>query len=293
MSRARRFFSLLSLLCALSDSVEAESSCERIVSLAPSVTEVIYEMGLGPQLVGRTDFCRYPPEAKAVESIGGFYDVNIERLLTKKPTRVFALKENSRSVEALKRFGVPVTEVDHSSRAGIRESLVKVAAACGVEERATKRLQELDREEREILDACKEAHGQRGDSPARVMVVVGRTREGSVNSGVYVSGQDGFYAELLRMLGAENVNPRSTVAVPSLSAEGIMSLRPDTVLEIVNVDDNESSENLLSFWRAFPKLSAVKNNRVFLIDDDYASIPGPRYINVLRLFASTLCKPGS
>jgi iron complex transport system substrate-binding protein len=271
--------------------VGAESPCERVISLAPSVTETIFELGLGSALIGRTDFCRYPSQAKAIESVGGFYDVNIERLLTKRPSHVFALRENARSVEALRRFGVPVTEVDHSSRGGIRASLITIAAVCGVKERAERRLAELDREEREAIATCESARGMKVTTPIRTMVVVGRTREGSASSGVYVSGKDGFYSELLTMLGAANVNTHSTVAVPSLSAEGIMSLNPEVVLEIVNVDDKERPETLLAFWRSFPQLDAVKNNRVFLIDDDYASIPGPRYIKVLRLFASRVCHP--
>jgi iron complex transport system substrate-binding protein len=287
----RRIFLLIIVSCSTAGIAVAESPCERVISLAPSVTETIFELGLGPTLIGRTDFCRYPPEAKAIESIGGFYDVNLERLLTKKPTHVFALRENARSVEALRRFGIPVTEVDHSSRGGIRSSLTTIAAICGVKERAEHRLADLDREEGEVIAHCDSMRGTNVATPMRTMVVVGRTREGSASSGVYVSGQDGFYSELLTMLGAANVNTRSTVAVPSLSAEGIMSLNPEIVLEIVNVDDSERPETLLSFWRSFPQLDAVKNNRVFLIDDDYASIPGPRYINVLRLFASRVCHP--
>ena len=291
MSQTWHIFLSMVVSCSTASVAVAESPCERVISLAPSVTETIFELDLGPMLIGRTDFCRYPPEAKAIESVGGFYDVNLERLLTKKPTHVFALKENSRSVEALRRFGIPVTEVDHSSRDGIRKSLTTIAATCGVKERAERRLAELDREEREAIATCDSMRGAKVTKPSRTMVVVGRTREGSASSGVYVSGKDGFYSELLAMLGATNVNTRSTVAVPSLSAEGIMSLNPEIVLEIVNVDDNERPETLLSFWRSFPQLDAVKNNRVFLIDDDYASIPGPRYTNVLRLFVSRVCHP--
>ena len=114
-----RVFSILALFLIFSDIARAESTCERIISLAPSVTEVIYELGLGGQLVGRTDFCRYPSEAREVDSIGGFYDVNLERLLAKRPTRVFALKENSRAVEALKRFKDDVKEVEKGFECGV------------------------------------------------------------------------------------------------------------------------------------------------------------------------------
>ncbi len=293
MASICRVFALLVVLCSLHQACAEQSPCERVVSLAPSITETLFELGLGPTLVGRTDFCRYPLEANKVDSIGGFYDVNLERLLAKKPTHLFALKENARSVEALRRFGIPVTEVDHSSRVGIRASLLTIASTCGVRERAERRLTELDREEQETIAHCESTRGPLRKQPIGVMVVVGRTREGSDTSGVYISGRDGFYAELLAMLGARNVNTRNTVAVPSLSTEGIMSLNPDMVLEIVNVDDGERPERLLSFWKLLPQVKAVKKNRVFLIEDDYASIPGPRYTNVLRLFADKVCQPSS
>jgi iron complex transport system substrate-binding protein len=121
------------------------------------------------------------------------------------------------------------------------------------------------------------------------MVVVGRAKLGNVSSDIYISGRDGFYSDVLRLLGAVNVNSALTVAVPSVSAEGIVSLNPDAIFEVVNVDDGDSVDERRAFWSRFARISAVVNNRVFILDDDFASIPGPRYIQLAKKLSSLLC----
>jgi iron complex transport system substrate-binding protein len=284
----RRFVSatLLLLVAAVTHTASAESPCARIISLAPSVTEVVYALGLGPQVIGVTRFCRYPPEAQSVPKVGGFYDVSVEEIVRQKPSQVFALRESGASVEGLRRFGIPVIEVDHSTVAGIKESITRVAATCGVESVAKGMITRLVAQEEEIRARCS---GDNGTDPTRVMVVAGRTREGSLDSGVYISGRDGFYSDVLALLGATNVHTQATISIPSLSGEGIRSLAPDAILEIINVDDTLNRSQLMSLWNRYPSVPAVRNKKVFLVDDDFASIPGPRYILLAQNLSKLLC----
>lgn len=286
----RRFVSatLFLLLAALAPSASAESRCARIISLAPSVTEVVYALGLGPQVIGVTRFCRYPPEAQAVPKVGGFYDLSIEEIARQKPTQVFALRESGAAVEGLRRLGIPVLELDHSNVAGIKESLTRVATTCGVESVAEKMLARLGEQEDEIRTRC---NGGKNADPTRVMVVVGRTREGSLDSGVYISGRDGFYSDVLKLVGATNVHTQATIAIPSLSSEGIRSLAPDAILEVINIDDRLNRAQRMFFWDRYRTVPAVQNKKVFLVDDDFASIPGPRYILLAQNLSSLLCSP--
>ena len=209
--------------------VMGESSCARIVSLAPSITEVLFEVGLGSNLVGVTSFCRYPPAAQAVRPIGGLYDMNIEEILSRKPDRVFALPEHRTTTDALTRLGIRVVEVNHATVTGIKESIRRIGEECGVTAMATDKIRMLEEQEQKVRSECMQRRGDSTARPKRVMVVVGRSREGSSQSGIYISGKDGFYAEALRLVGAENVNTQSTVSVPSVSAEGIRALRPDVI----------------------------------------------------------------
>lgn len=264
----------------------AQTNCARIVSLAPSVTELLFDLGLGSNVVGVSEFCRYPREARSVPTVGGFLDLNVERIVTRKPTTVFGLQESATLVRPLERFPLTLDLLDHTTVAGIRASYNTVADRCGVKDRARERLTYLEGREASIRARCA---GKNGTAPKRVMVVVGRTREGSSHSGVYVSGRDGFYSDIVGLLGGVNVHQGRTVAVPTLSAEGIMKLAPDVIIDILNEDDGDREADYREFWARFPSVPAVSQGRVVVVGDDYASIPGPRYILLAEKLNKILC----
>lgn len=266
---------------------QATDRCERIVSTAPSVTELLFDLGLGPRLVGATEFCRYPPDARKVPRVGGYLDLNLERVIAGRPSVVFGLKESEATLKPLERFNVETQLLDHTSLKGIRASYSKVADFCGISEHAEMKLGAFADRERSLAASCRDSRGS--SAPRRVMIVVGRTREGSADSGVYVSGSDGFYSDVVSLLGAVNVHAGRTVAVPSLSAEGIRALAPDVVIDIVNVDDPADERGFEAFWRQFPELPAVQQGRVVVLSDDYASIPGPRYIVLAERLSKVIC----
>lgn len=277
---------VLVILCAASSRVHAEP-CARIVSLAPSVTEVLFELGLGSKIVGVTRYCRYPPEAQAIGKVGGFYDMSLENLLALKPTYVFGLRENAEIRQSASRFGVPSQEVDHTTVEGIKKSFVTIAETCGMKQRATEKLAQLEQRERAV-------RAQMQGFPSRkTLVIVGRMHEGNSLSGVYVSGKDGFYSGVLEILGLKNVNADMTVAIPMLSPEGLLALSPEVIMEIVNTDDPESPAGEASPWKRYSTLPAVRSDRIFVFREDYASIPGPRYIMLVEEFARRLRTKGA
>lgn len=265
-------------------SVHADQ-CARIVSLAPSVTEVLFELGLGDKVVGVTRFCRYPPEAQSIPAIGGFYDVSFESLLKRKPTLVVGLREHSDIRDSSRRFGIATQEVDHSTVEGIKRSITTIADLCGISRVGVEKVEDLEHRERSLREST------RGMPHFKTLVAVGRTHEGASPSGVYVSGKDGFYTGVLALVGLHNVNQEPTVAIPTLSSEGIMALAPEVIVEVVSADDPHNDEDQAALWRKFPNIPAVKNERVMTLRGDYASIPGPRYIRVAEDLALSL-KPG-
>lgn len=271
------------LLVPPSRDVLAESPpCSRIVSLAPSVTETVYELGLGERLVGRTRFCRYPPEARSVPEVGGFYDVSVEAIIAQKPTHLITLRESADVAAQAARFGAEVIEVDHSSVSGIKDSVRRIGERCGVSARAGELLSQYASRERAVA-----AQVAQLEKP-RTLVVVGRAQQGSETSSLYVSGSDGFYTEVLRLAGARNVHEGRTVAVPLVSPEGLLLLKPEAIVEVVNVDDTVSASEAFRVWDRLKALPAVRDRRVFVLQDDFASIPGPRYIRLVEKLAQLL-----
>ena len=275
----KRILLLLTAFFVAASSRAESEPCARIVSLAPSVTEVIFELGLGDKVVGVTRYCRYPLQAQSIAKVGGFYDMSLENLLALKPTYVFGLRENAEIRQSVTRFGVPSQEVDHTTVAGIKKSLTTIGEVCGVQERARQKLAVLEQREQAVRTQMQ------GIPSYKTLVVVGRMHEGSSLSGVYVSGKDGFYSGVLEILGMKNVNADSTVAIPMLSPEGLLSLSPEAIMEIVNTDDPENPAGETSPWKRYSTVAAVKNGRIFVFREDYASIPGPRYIMLVEEFA--------
>lgn len=277
----RFFLALLASLLATPCSAE-DDACARIISLSPSITEVVFELGLGKKLVGVTRYCRYPAEAQTITKVGGFYDMSLENILSLKPTHVFGLRENAEIRESLRKFGVPIEEMDHTTIAGIKKSIATIGEVCGVQELAGTKLAELDARESAL-------RARRAGKPSyRTLVVVGRMHEGESLSGIYISGKDGFYTGVIELVGMQNVNTDPTVAVPMLSAEGFMTLAPEAIVEIVNVDDPALKGSPSSVWNRYPNVPAVKSSRIFTLSDDFASIPGPRYIVLAEKLAGLL-----
>lgn len=280
----KRFLLILTLIVSGSFSARAER-CDRIVSLAPSITEVLFELGLGDKVVGVTRFCRYPPEAQSIPAIGGFYDVSFESLLTRKPTLVIGLREHSDIRESSRRFGLATQEVDHSTIEGIKKSMTAIADICGISQVGAEKVAALERREQSLRDSAREI------PHFKTLVAVGRTHEGASTSGVYVSGRDGFYTGVLEIVGLRNVNQEPTIAIPTLSSEGIMALAPEVIVEVVSADDPNTDEDQAALWQKYPNIPAVKNDRIVTLRGDYASIPGPRYIRVAEDLAQRL-QPG-
>ena len=124
----------------------------------------------------------------------------------------------------------------------------------------------------------------------KTMVVVGREGEGSRVTSIYISGDDGYYNDLLRLGGGENVYAKQTSAFGSLSDEGMMKLNPDAIIEVSPPLDSgrATREEIVQSWKRLKRISAVKSGRILILDEDYTSIPGPRFTHLLRRIAEFL-----
>jgi iron complex transport system substrate-binding protein len=259
----------------------ASLPCSRVVSLAPSITEVLFDLNLGSHVVGTTRYCRYPKAAQEVPHVGGLLDINIEEVIRRSPDIVFALSETVLPDELLQRVGVRVIRLDHRSVSNIEQSYRIIGRACAVWSLAESRLKEIESRKRLMAERCVD------NRALRFMFVVGHIPGGD---GIYISGGDGFYSDVARLLGGVNVHTARTMAVPSVSSEGILVLNPDVIVEIVDPLDKVSDGEFDRFWRRYESLNAVQQGRIVVLREDYASVPGPRYVELVQRLSSVLCE---
>jgi iron complex transport system substrate-binding protein len=256
----------------------------RIVSLAPSVTETLFALGLGDRVVGVTRFCNYPPEVKTKARIGGFLDPNIEAIVALKPDLLVMLVENRASQPAFEDLNVRMLVVDHRTVEGTLDSITAVGRACGAEARAETMVADL----RARIDRV--ARKTAGLPRPRVLFSISRAPGAGRPEDVYVAGGSPYFASIVKMAGAENVFAAETAVFPVVSTEGILHANPEVIIDMVPLvsSDGRDVESLLADWRQIPEIDAVKHDRVYALDDDFASVPGPRFILLVEKVAAIL-----
>lgn len=256
----------------------------RIVSMAPGLTEALFALGLGDRIVGVTRFCTYPAEAKNKAKIGGHMDPNYEAIVTLRPDLVLMSPYNAEAERYLTGLGLNCRVVRQESLADILASVTEIGRICGVAEEATAVTERMNARIQSIQKAIQ-------DRPRpRVLMVIGRDYSAGTLEQVYIAGRTGFHGKIIEMAGGVNPYDSETIAYPLVSAEGILRMNPDVIIEMIpNLEAIATPEaKIRAAWDTLPGLPAAKNGRVHLLRGDYVSIPGPRVVQVLEDVARAL-----
>jgi iron complex transport system substrate-binding protein len=282
---------LLSMLCwpsmgLLADqqsSAKANPDCARLISLAPSITETVFALGLAPKLGAVSRFCDLPVEYKNLPRVGGFLDPEIEQIARLKPSIVLLLSEFRDWEQSIGRLGIKTLVLEQRSVDGIDSSIEQIGSICNAESKASELTSRLKREKAEIQKKV-ERFGK-----IRTLIVVGGSKVGSLGE-LYISGRDGFYNQLLDIAGGVNVFAGETRASAALSLEQVVRMKPEVILGIYpdNPDPDKATADSKELWSRFPSIPAVRSGRVHALTSKAAFIPGPRYVELLRTMATLL-----
>ncbi len=257
---------------------------DRVISLSPSTTEILFTLGLGEQVVGVTDFCTYPKEAKAKTKIGGYLDPNYEAIVGLKPDIVLLLPEQDKVKEFLAQFNIESMTVNNKMVADVIKAINQIGEKFAREDKSDSLVSAI---EKRIQWIQKQTKNRRKPS---VLVSVGRTLGTGELSEVYAAAQNTYYNELINLAGGKNVLKNMTVDFPVLSAEGIIHLNPDIIFDLAyDYESQGLTENeLIADWEAVPQIDAVREGRVFVLNQSFAVIPGPRFILLLEKMAQLI-----
>jgi len=258
-----------------------KSKCT-IISLSPAVTEIVFLLGLEKNLIGVTRYCEYPPEAKPIKKIGGYYDPNLEEITRLNPAYVIVGTEHKLIDEKLRKLNINTVMVDNSSPENILNSILTIGKKFGRENIAYEIVTRTHKRMDLIRDLTKEV------PKPKVMVVFGQDMAGEEKNKMYIIGKDTFYNPLIELAGGENIVRDSKVPYPLVTTEGVMQLNPDVIVELHSRIDSKNYSNVDKQWINLSHVNAVKNGRIFVMNSDYAFIPGPRFIKIagdfLRFF---------
>ncbi|MDR1482189.1 MAG: helical backbone metal receptor [Synergistaceae bacterium] len=260
---------------------------ERILSLAPAATEIIFDLGLGDKVVGVTEYCTWPPEALSKTDVGDMMRVNMESVISMAPDLVLLSNMNEHLRRQIEILGFPTVVVYQDDFARICDSMLKVGEACGIADRAKERVEEL---RRSVLEISERARLGRGEGPkTRVLVVVGRDVGDDSFKRIYVAGPRSFYNDLLNEAGTANAFEED-LPYASISLEGLLRLDPDLIIELVGEHGmtGVDSRSILDQWKNLSDLRAAREGDVAVIRGDFTLRAGPRYPLILESFGKTI-----
>jgi iron complex transport system substrate-binding protein len=253
----------------------APVSCARLVSMSPGITETLFALGLGGQVVGVTRYCLYPPEAAERTRVGGFLDPNYEVLLALHPDLVLLTPFHRELWPELDRLGLRYEIIRPATVEDIRESFLKLGALWGREAPAQTLVSALDAR----LDGLKRRAA--GRPRLRVLMTTGREMHAGTLSETYAVSSGSFLSDLLQIAGGDNCVTGEIAEYPALSAEGILQLNPDVIIEFGQEDSDAADADALRAWQALPGLEAVRRSRVHYLGGTKYTIPGPRILETL------------
>ena len=251
----------------------------RIVSFAPATTETLFALGLGKNVVGVSKFCAYPPEVASLPKVGGLIDPDIEGVVALKPTCVVLQRSGADIGHRLEALSIPVLYVDGNTLDDVLASFEIIGSALGAEKKG-KALKE---------ETLKSLLPQEPPEPRpRVLMVIWRDIGSGIQS-LTVASNDGYFSQLVAALGCDLVPEKAISPFPTLNAESIIQLNPDRIIELRHDLDPSQVEAALADWhRTLPDLPAVRDNRVSIITDQCAVVPGPRIPQFMALLRKAL-----
>ncbi|MBW2060599.1 MAG: ABC transporter substrate-binding protein [Deltaproteobacteria bacterium] len=262
---------------------DTDREYNRIVSLAPSITEMLFVLSLGDRVVGVTRFCKYPPEALSIAKMGGFYDPNYEAVIASKPDLVILSVEHQNPRRHLTSLGLNVLVVNYSTLSGILDSLSLIGRACGVQEKAKAEIATLKKR----MDLI--SNKTEGLPRLSVLVSISRSMGSDTLTEIYIAGRDEFYDEMITLAGGRNAYG-GKIKYPTVSGEGIISLNPEVIIDLAPETGEQDLKEavILKEWQRFSNVDAVKNGRVHVFRQGFMVIPGPRFILTLEALARAL-----
>ena len=243
------------------------TKADRIVSLAPNLTEILFALGLEKEIVRVTLYSDYPPAAANKPKAGTFWQPNIEAIIAARPDLIVTLgfEQQKNIAERLKRINYNCLTVDIEKVNDFYEAVETIGAATGKQHEAN----ELVTNIRDNLDKLSALVG--AETKVRVLWVVQREP-------LRVAGRDTFVNEMIELAGGENAIGPTLHKYPPIGAEQVIVCGADVIIEpsMQQKDLTAQQNRALQYWNKFKNLPAVANERVYVIPGDTVSRLGPR-----------------
>ena len=258
---------------------------QRIISTAPSITEMLYAVGLGDRVVGVTTYCHYPSEARSKPKIGTYIEPNLELIASLRPDLVVIQKNPVNLTATLHALKLNVLEVSHDTVDEVYVSIQRIADAGGVTSRGQTVVASLKRQLADIR--AKTAKLPR----CKMMLIVGRAPNAIED--IIAVGRASYLNGVIDIAGGANIFIDAIAPYPKVGMEDVLARNPEVIVDMGDMSQTEGvtgehKRAVVALWKKYPSIAAVRNDRVFAVASDIFTVPGPRIAEAARAFAKML-----
>ena len=259
--------------------VQVPDEPKRVVSLAPSITEIVFALGAGHLLQGVTQHCDYPPEAGSLPKVGSYVHLDVEKIVALKPDLCLGTRDgNPREVAAkLESLNIPVYAVNPRDLETVMDTLLEIGRLLHTEERAGALVEDIRRR----IEGVKTRVAGTEKRPS-VFFQIGIVPIVSVGTSTFID-------ELITTAGGRNLAAGST-PYPRFSKEQVVALEPEIII-ITSMTRGQDFDPVRDEWNQWGNLPAVRNRRIHIVESDLFDRPSPRLVEGLELL-SRLIHPG-
>lgn len=291
MKALKLFFIILFILCScnkeeqnnnkiifkddIGKTITLNKSPKRIITLAPNLTEIIFDLKLDKYLVGNTLYCNFPEQANKIEKVGDMINFDFEKIISLKPDLIFITVEGN-TKEAYNKFnelGLKVFVSNPRNISGIKKTYLDIAKILGAETLAKINISLRDSLIAKISRAAKNYERK------SVMYLVELQP-------LMLAGKNTFINEYLEICGLENIAKDVDINYPIFNREEILKRNPDII--IIPDDGIITKQKILELYPEWKNLKAINNNKVIFVNRDLFSRPGPRYADAVKELFITL-----
>lgn len=248
---------------------------ERVVTLSPSVNEIVFALGVGNSVVANTKHCDFPIESKDIPKLGGYNNISLEKVLSVKPTVVIGQDYDEKLNSNLKALGIETLIYKTNTISLIKNTIFELGTFFKKEENANILISNIDNALASLDNIVKNK---------RILIVISPKK--SLSNDIYVTGNFLYFEDIIKASGNQNAYFSTSQAQPVVNTEKIINMNPDIIVLLAPfLEANiKEQEKIINSWKELP-INASKDDNIYAIDKEYAGIPSHRvelFINDFR-----------
>ena len=254
------------------------NASERVVTLSPSINEIVYALNVGNQVVANTKYCDFPKESKKVLKVGGYANISLEKILSVKPTVVIAQNYDEKLLSDLKKLGIKTKVFKTDTIEDIKYTIKSLGAFFNKQKRALELNNNIDNALASLKNITKDK---------KVLIVISPKQ--TLSNQIYVSGNFLYFEDIIKASQNKNAFQSISKAQPVVNTEKIIHMNPDIIILLAAFFENRPNDlkKVIKAWESLP-INASQNKNIYAIDKEYAGIPSDRVVYFIKDFKKIL-----